>query len=147
MTGKLAQKAIKYTFNYIKCIFVAAFGTMLTWPKNFGQHVPCLCVCACVHGPRGFTHASSESHIQCPEPGISRQIKLFQLSESSSSMKTQNRMFRSTFGWIFYIALVLLVCAFLFLSSIMKVLLVFILSPLTVTVNYIYEFRGMKTLS
>lgn len=50
---------------------------------------------------------------------------------------TKLHMFCNTFGWIFYIALVLLVCAFLFLSSIMEVLLVFILSPLTVTVNYI----------
>lgn len=139
MTGKLAQNAIKYTFNYIKCISVAAFGTMLTWPRNFGQHIPCLCVCACVHGPRGCTHTSSKNHA-CTRPGA-RNIKTNQaipaFREFELNENTKLHMFCSTFGWIFYITLVLLVCAFLFLSSIMKVLLVFILSPLTVTVNYI----------
>lgn len=55
-------------------------------------------------------------------------------------------MFCSAFGWIFHIFLFLRVCAFLsffFSASIMKVWLVFLLSPLTVTVNYIEEFKSI----
>lgn len=130
------QISVKWEYVYISCGCLWECAHM-TEELRLTQFM-CVCMhkCASCTNGRTRTCTPTNSYNQCPEPGISRWITLFQLSESSRKM--QNHMhFAVHLGgsFIWYGGFFCLFVHLLF-SSIVQVLLAYLLSPLIVTVNY-----------
>lgn len=113
VTSRSVQNVIKYA------VHVAAFETLLTWPRDFGQHAPRLCLWVCC--THMCSHTWKELHIMLRARNA-KMKKTVWLSESTVKRPDQH-VFYSEFGWILHITLFLLVVHFF--PSIRKVLLFF----------------------
>lgn len=130
--------------------YVVALGTNLTWSKNFGQCLLCVHMHvnmgACIHVyTHTYTHINPKLHTMPKAKDIrvkSGWTQLFWRAESSVRM--QNCIhFRIHLSGSF-----ILFCFCLFIHFLFFFLaLLDFLSPLTVPVNYIWEFRGMRPQS
>lgn len=115
--------------------------------KEFwSMHIVCAyaCECGCMHTcvhTHTRTHINPELHTMPKARDIRVNTTLPGFTELNENANLH--LFCGAFGWICYIILFLLVYTFPFFLA----LLGFLLSPLTVTVNYIWEFRGMRPLS